>query len=295
MSDPNETHDMVVVKSSPLPWLLVVLLLAGAGVGYWLLDQKLQAAQADAQTAHSRVAEAQQKADGAAKDVGQLRDAMAKLNDENAILNHDREELERDVAAKNNELERLKGTYDELQDKMKSEIAKGDIQLSESGGKLRVDLVDKILFDPGDATISPRGQEVLQRVGAILAHIDDKQIQVSGHTDDSPIAPKLTAQFPTNWELSTARATNVVRFLNEKAGVPGKRLVASGYGPYQPIASNATPRGRAKNRRIEILLTPTLESVKNDKVVAAAVTAAAAPAPKRGHAKKPARKPVAHR
>jgi chemotaxis protein MotB len=136
---------------------------------------------------------------------------------------------------------------------MKDEIAKGDIQLTESGGKLRVGLVDKILFDSGEASVSKRGEGVLARLGAVLASIEDRQIQVSGHTDNTPISDKLKQQFPTNWELSVARATNVVRFLQEKAAVPAERLVASGYGEYQPIAKNQTAAGRAKNRRIELL------------------------------------------
>jgi chemotaxis protein MotB len=73
-----------------------------------------------------------------------------------------------------------------------------------------------------------------------------------------PINSKLIEKYPTNWELSTARATQVVRFLAEKANLPPQRLVASGYGEFHPIASNKTPVGRAKNRRIEILLTPML-------------------------------------
>jgi chemotaxis protein MotB len=100
---------------------------------------------------------------------------------------------------------------------------------------------------------------VLARVGGVLATMDDKQIQVSGHTDSHPISEKLAPQFPTNWELSTARAVNVVRFLQEKANVPAKNLVATGYGEYHPIASNKSSTGRARNRRIEILLTPSLD------------------------------------
>jgi chemotaxis protein MotB len=163
------------------------------------------------------------------------------------------------VQAKTGELAQLKGTYDKLEDKMKDEIAKGDIRLSQSGGRLRVDLVDKILFDSGEAVISKRGEGVLGRVGAVLATVDDKQIQVSGHTDSNPISDKLASQFPTNWELSVSRAVNVVRFLQEKAEVPAKNLIATGYGQFHPIASNKTPAGRARNRRIEILLTPSLD------------------------------------
>ena len=100
------------------------------------------------------------------------------------------------MQAKTGELEQLKGTYDKLEDKMKDEIAKGDIRLSQSGGKLRVDLVDKILFDSGEAVISKRGEDVLARVGAVLAAIDDKQIQVSGHTDSTPDLGEAGAAVP---------------------------------------------------------------------------------------------------
>ncbi|HLL05839.1 MAG TPA: OmpA family protein, partial [Myxococcaceae bacterium] len=81
-------------------------------------------------------------------------------------------------------------------------------------------------------------------------------------TDDSPPSQRLAATFPTNWELSVARAVNVVRFLQEKAKVPAKRLVAAGYGDTHPVAGNSTPKGRARNRRIEILLIPDLPAAK---------------------------------
>ena len=240
---------------SKAPWLLVGLLGAGvAGGGYHFYDQ-LQRAKSETRAATEKAA-----ADVAAATAAQkeLTDKVEKLEGEKAELATAKEDLSKEVAAKSGELAELKGTYDKLEDKMKDEIAKGDISLSEDGGRLRVGLVDKILFDSGEAAISKRGEEVLARVGAVLAAIDDKQIQVSGHTDRTPISDKLTGQFPTNWELSTARAINVVRFLSEKASVPPQRLVASGYSEYQPIANNRTAAGRARNRRIEILLTPAL-------------------------------------
>jgi chemotaxis protein MotB len=181
-------------------------------------------------------------------------------------------ELSKSVEAKEGELSQLKGTYDQIQEKMKAEIAHGEVRLEQSGGKLRVDLVDKVLFDSGEAQISKRGEEVLARVAEVLAVMPDQQIQVSGHTDRTPITSKLVAQYPTNWELSVARATNVVRFLAEKANLPPQRLVASGYGEYKPVASNKTPAGRARNRRIEILLTPMLapKAIAKSKLMAAA-------------------------
>jgi len=197
-----------------------------------------------------------------------LKTAIAKVTEleaQKTQLEADKEELEaakaelsKNVEAKVGELNEVKGTYYSFQEKMKQEIDRGEINLEQTGGKLRVGLVDKVLFDPGEAEISKRGEGVLARVAEALAGIPDKQIQVSGHTDKMPINSKLIATYPTNWELSTARATQVVRFLAEKANLPPQRLVASGYGEFHPIASNKTPAGRAKNRRIEILLTPML-------------------------------------
>jgi chemotaxis protein MotB len=240
------------------PWLLLVLTLAAAGAGAYWLNQDRQHARSDAAAATLKAAEAAGQQKELAQKVETLEAEKGALETDKASLTAAKAELSKDVEAKAGELAQLKGTYDKLEEKMKDEIAKGDISLSQDGGKLRVGLVDKILFDSGEAQISKRGESVLGRVGAVLASIDDKQIQVSGHTDKTPISEKLAPQFPTNWELSTARATNVVRFLSEKAGVPPERLVASGYGEHHPVASNKTPAGRARNRRIEILLTPAL-------------------------------------
>jgi chemotaxis protein MotB len=231
------------------------------------------------------LATAQQELKAAKAKVAELEVAKAQLEAEKAQLENDKQaletakaELSKNVEAKAGELAQLKGTYDSFREKMKDEIARGDINLEQTGGKLRVGLVDKVLFDPGEAEISKRGEGVLARVAEALAGIPDKQIQVSGHTDKMPINSKLVEKYPTNWELSTARATQVVRFLAEKADVPPQRLVASGYGEFHPIASNKTPNGRAKNRRIEILLTPMLapRTVPKAKLMAAVPKAAKA-------------------
>jgi len=255
----------------------LLVTVAGTGAGAWWLNQDRQKARTDAGAAALKASEATAAQKELTQKVEALEAEKTALAAEKTALAADKAELSKDVAAKAGELAQLKGTYDKLEEKMKDEIAKGDISLSQDGGKLRVGLVDKILFDSGEAQISKRGEGVLGRVGAVLAAIDDKQIQVSGHTDKTPISEKLAPQFPTNWELSTARATNVVRFLAEKAGVPGERLVASGYGEFHPVANNKNPAGRARNRRIEILLTPTLAP----KAIATATKAAPSKATQR--------------
>jgi chemotaxis protein MotB len=250
--DPNLAR--ALRPPSQAPWVLLVLGLVGAGGGAaWMWGETGKArAAASAAEVRANAAEAKRAA------LAPVVEKAEKLEAENADLKVAKEALTRDVEAKTGELEQLKGTADKLQTQMKDEIAHGDIRLTESGGKLRVDLVDKLLFESGEAAISKRGEGVLARVGGVLAQIDDKTIQVSGHTDNLPLGETLTARFPTNWELSAARAVTVVRFLAEKAGVPAQRLVATGYGEWSPIASNKTPSGRARNRRIEILLTPAL-------------------------------------
>ncbi|HZY02300.1 MAG TPA: OmpA family protein, partial [Anaeromyxobacteraceae bacterium] len=248
-----------MARPSRLPWVLfVAALVAGAAIAVFLL-YRLDAARTAAGSATAGMLDSREKLAQLRSSRAELEQRLERLEAEKADLLSLKNELSRDVQSKEEELQKLKGTFDELQEKMKGEIAKGEIHLSQAGGRLKVDMVDKVLFESGEAVITKRGEEVLSRVGSVLARIEGKQIQVSGHTDDSPISSRLAATFPTNWELSTARATNVVRFLQEKSGVPAPRLVAAGYGPYHPIATNATPSGRSRNRRIEILLTPALE------------------------------------
>jgi len=245
---------------SPMPWVLLALVMVGAvGGAAWFNDQRGKA-DAALRAAEQKAAATEAERARLAERITALEAEKGALESQKAELMAANESLSRDVEEKVDELALLKGTADGLQEQLKEEISKGDVRVAESGGKLRVDLVDKVLFDSGEAQISKRGEGVLARVGAVLAQIDDKQIQVSGHTDNQPVVgEKLLAQFPTNWELSTARAVNVVRFLTEKASVPAQRLVASGYADLHPIASNKTATGRARNRRIEILLTPLLD------------------------------------
>jgi len=247
---------------SRMPWIVAVAMTAAAGYGaYWGFSEQAKW-KVKAEAAEVKVREALAGGEALNRQLATLQAEKDTLESDKDALTTARDFLAKSVEEKSSELATLKGTTDELRDKMKDEIAKGDIQLTESGGKLRVGLVDKILFDSGESSISKRGEGVLSRVGAVLAGIEDRQIQVSGHTDNTPISDKLKQQYPTNWELSVARATNVVRFLQEKAA---DRLVASGYGENQPIANNKTAAGRAKNRRIELLLTPSLAPKKLSK------------------------------
>jgi chemotaxis protein MotB len=166
-----------------------------------------------------------------------------------------RQALEAERAArttKEAEIQQLSGTYQSLVEQLESELRSGELEIEELRGSLQVRALDQILFESGSVEIKPRGREVLAKIATQLGKVSDRRVRVEGHTDDVPIA---TARFPSNWELSVARAATVARFLAEH-GVAAKQLEASGFGQFQPIASNKLPKGRARNRRIEIVLAP---------------------------------------
>lgn len=164
-------------------------------------------------------------------------------------------EKTRAIEEKDQAVARVKGTYDSLVSELKQEIKEGEIQITQLKDKLTVNLVEKILFDSGSAVIKRNGKKVLDRVAEILKTVAKQQIRVEGHTDNVPIGPGLADRFPTNWELATARATTVVRYLQER-GVNPTFLSADGYSEYRPVAPNDTDEGKSRNRRIEIVLIP---------------------------------------
>jgi chemotaxis protein MotB len=184
------------------------------------------------------------------KRIGELSQRLTELESENKRLKENVAELQK---AKEVEVQKTSRTYEDLLEQMKSEISKGEVTISELKGKLTVNLVESVLFDSGKAEVKPNGLVVLQKVVDVLKNIKDKTIKIEGHTDNIPISGALARRYPTNWELSAARAINVARYLQQQ-GVDPAMLTAAAYGEYKPVAANDTEDGRAKNRRIEIVL-----------------------------------------
>jgi len=145
-------------------------------------------------------------------------------------------------------------TYQALTAQLQNEIKADEVRIKQLQGQLTVTLIDEILFASGSAEMHTKGRNTLEKIVGTLQGVPDKRIVVRGYTDNEPIGPALRARYPSNWELSTARSSDVVRFLQAK-GIDPKRLEAAGYGEYQPVAPNTTPAGRKENRRIEIVLT----------------------------------------
>ncbi|MGA8754353.1 OmpA family protein [Candidatus Deferrimicrobium sp.] len=194
----------------------------------------------------------QSKSDSLSQTIFDLRRRVADLDAENAKLKAENASL---VKAREEQVQKVSSTYESMLEKMKSEISQGQITISELKGKLTVNMVDSILFDSGKAEVKKGGLEILGKVISILKDVKDKSIRVEGHTDNVKISRALAQRYPTNWELSAARAINVTRYLQDEGIDPGQ-LSAVAYGEWKPVAENDTPEGRAKNRRIEIILVP---------------------------------------
>ncbi len=234
----HETLDAEPVAEPPrpsrtLPWLLAAL--ATTGLAAMVTRNLHRDARARDELAKARDEAAEFRAQRFRAEDELHRAEEARAKESAAATKLEAAAIERDKNAR-------------LISELKAQLDAKDGEVSGDRNEIAVNLVDQILFKSGDADLSPRGKEVLARVGAVLKKVTDKQILIGGHTDSRPIH---TAQFPSNWELSSARAVNVVRYLAESAGVDPARLTAAGYSQFHP-------RGRslAQNRRIEILLTP---------------------------------------
>jgi chemotaxis protein MotB len=190
-------------------------------------------------------------------EIAGLKKDKTALEQQKALLEQQQSESRKQIDALEQEKAKLqtasqqdKSQYDALVRNLTDEVKKGELQVRQYKDMLTVDVAEQLFFDSGRADLKDTGKAVLKKVGEALKGYEDKVIRVVGHTDNVPIKTKV---FPSNWELSVARATTVVRYLQE-VGIPPERMVASGRAEYQPVAENDTPEGRKKNRRIEITL-----------------------------------------
>jgi len=156
-------------------------------------------------------------------------------------------------AQQNQQLLYMNETYENLNKSLEAEVKNDQVEVKQLKNRLQVTLVNEILFPEGGWEVSPKGIEVLMKVAPSLENLGGKRIVVQGFTDNHPVDETLRDRFPTNWELSASRATNVVRHLQAQ-GVDPHTLAAEAFGQYHPVAPNDTPEGRRKNRRINIVI-----------------------------------------
>jgi chemotaxis protein MotB len=209
------------------------------------LAEEVKAEQVRRTELQSRFDAVQKDLDALSNDATALRERLKAHEEKLTSTQSELQRKESELAG----LQQKSSEYEKMAQALKSQIDTGRVELSELRGRMTVKLKDRILFSSGSAKVGKEGREALAAVAGVLAGVQNKVIRVEGHTDDVPTG----GAYPTNWELSAARALAVVRFLQSQ-GIDPTRLAAAGYGEFRPIAPNDTPEGRSKNRRIEIVL-----------------------------------------
>lgn len=201
------------------------------------------------------------------KKVGNLSNENNQLGQQTADQQSQLSESQKALQKQQQRLQQLqtllaqqKTQSDALKNKM-SEALKGfnsnDLTVIQKNGKVYVSLSENLLFPSGSAVVNPKGVDALAKLAAVLNIDSDVAVNIEGHTDSIPIKGK----YKDNWDLSTARANSIVRILVDNYKVDATRVIASGHSYFDPLESNATPEGRAKNRRTEIILSPKLEEM----------------------------------
>jgi chemotaxis protein MotB len=185
-----------------------------------------------------------------------LKNINLQLSENIKILNLELNKKKSVIELQERVIQLLDDTKKTIETSLKDQIAAQEVEVIEAGNQLKVIFVDKILFDSGSAGINSKGKELLRVLAKSLKDNQNQNIVIDGHTDNVTLAAPLMKRFPSNWELSTARASAVAHFFQEEGGIEPQRLSARGYSFYRPVAPNDSEEGRRQNRRIEIVLGP---------------------------------------
>ena len=210
-------------------------------------------------TKGATVTELQERLQDSQSHIRYLEEEIAREQQESRQLHGQLLDLKGEKASTETRMVQTKSTYEALISDLKQQIEEKEVTIKAFEEKISVTFVDRILFDFGKASISPEGKTILKKVGEILKNVRGRQIRVLGHTDNIPILPEYQHRFASNWELSAARAAAIVRDFEKKIGLDPRNLEAVGRSFYDPIASNETDKGRAQNRRVEIIIAPKIE------------------------------------
>jgi len=231
------------------------------------LEQQLADCEAHGADLEGQLHECAAAKRGALSQIDELIGELEQTGQDVSRLQAERDGVSRSLALAEKELAELErkraqerarmATFRKMLEQFQAMIDSGQIEVVIDRGRMIVKMPSGILFDSGSTTIKKEGKEVLTEVTTVLAGLENRTFQVEGHTDDQPIR---TSRFPSNWELSVLRATEVVKFMVD-AGMPAERIMPSGHAEFVPVGPNDTQDGRALNRRIEIILLPNIDEL----------------------------------
>ena len=224
------------------------------------LSEQLREAQAQREALDTRLATVQAQNQEMAERLRAMGVTVEELEGDRESLRSSLDETTRaleELRQRERQAQARLQTFRNMLERFRSMIESGRLRVRIVRGRMVVELPEGILFDSGRAELKDSGEATLTEVAQVLKDIPNRSFQIVGHTDNVPIRSR---RYPSNWELSTARAVNVAKFLIEQE-VPSERLSAAGYAETQPVSSNDTPEGRAQNRRIEIVLMPNLDEL----------------------------------
>jgi chemotaxis protein MotB len=215
----------------------------------------------------------------AQSDLNACNSARGELDTRLAVANQELSVYRQAAEARQSKLDALQNQEKQLRERLSKELTDKNVEIEQLRGQLSVRMLDKIVFKSGSADILPQGTEVLDKLADAIKDSTDT-IRVEGHTDDTPISDKLKVKYPSNWELSAARASAVARYFETKHFINPKRLESLGFSMYHPVAPNDSDENKLRNRRVEIVLKPAAEpeSAKEPAAVVPAPTTPAAPA-----------------
>ena len=207
-----------------------------------------------------------------AENSRQNRELLAQLEEKEKTLAAEQarlEKLQKDLAARSQRIDELEGLIaakDAKMNALKDAISKAltdfegkGLTVEQRDGKVYVSMENKLLFNSGSWAVNADGRQAVNQLGSVLAQNPDISVLIEGHTDNVPYGGN--GPLKDNWDLSTKRATAIVQILRENSNIDPQNLTAAGRGEYAPVASNDTAEGKAKNRRIEVILTPKLDEV----------------------------------
>ncbi|NOX43079.1 MAG: OmpA family protein [Gammaproteobacteria bacterium] len=227
------------------------------------MRQSLESAEDEISRNKEQIKKTTQELESAKKQVKATQDELSTLEAKKQALQKELSESQAQMATLSEieaETKRRNEIYAQFVNRLKTMIDGGQLTVSIEQGRIVINLPNNVLFSSGSANLNPEGKEALAQIASVLGQFSDRRFQIEGHTDNKPIK---SAQFPSNWELSTSRALTVIHLLADM-GVTPENISAAGFGEFRPRADNETEEGLKLNRRIEIVMLPNLDILSSE-------------------------------